>query len=180
MEESRIVKLLPEVYRSARLPGSVLDAVLATMAAYHRPAEAALAELDANFDPRRAQDAFVVMLAGWVALDPYLTAHGWERDGRRGRVAIDLGNLRELTTRAAELARLRGTLGSLRAFLELATGLAGFDIEENPPGGDGRPQPFHARIRAPAGGASYRDLIALIVAREKPAFTTVEVTYADA
>jgi phage tail-like protein len=180
MEESRIVKLLPEIFRSAAMAGTPLDAVLAIMAACHGPAEAAITDLDANFDPRRAPDAFVVMLAGWVALDPYLTVHGWERDGRRGRVAIDLGNLRELTTRAAELARLRGTLGTLRTFLELATGLSGFAIEENPAGVDGRPQPFHARVQAPMGARTYQDLIALIVAREKPAFTTVEIAYADA
>lgn len=179
MQATRIRKLLPENLRADLPPGNPRDAILALMEAAHAPAEQALAELDARFDPRRAPDAFVVLLAGWMALNPYLNVRDWQQGGRRGRIAIDVGRLRELTAHAAELARLRGTPAAMLRFLELATGVGGFALDSEPTGADGRTQPFHARVTAPAEARSQEQLVELIVQREKPAFATVELRWAE-
>jgi len=178
MQRDRIARLLPEIYQAALQPGSVLDAILQVMEAQHETAEAALAGLDATFDPRRADDAFVVMLATWVALGPLVEPPDMSGDGRRQRMMIAPANLRELTARAAELARARGTSASLITFLELATGVSGFAIDDDPRDAAGRPLPFAATLRVPAEASSFRDLIETIVAREKPAFTRVEIVFA--
>lgn len=189
MEADRIARLLPEVYQDARLhgrtagaagdaPGSVLDALLDVMAAHHRPVEAALADLDAYFDPRRAKEPFVELLASWMSLAPYLSVRSRNADaaasgqGGSGR-GLSGTPLRELTARAAELARLRGTADGLRVFLEVATGIDGFAVTERPGG-------FSATVVAPAAARPMDGLIALIVAREKPAFTTIAIAYAEA
>jgi phage tail-like protein len=177
VQADRIVRLLPEVYQSAVQKGSVLDGLLAVMEALHAPVEQRLADLDAVFDPRRTDDAFVTMLASWLALDPVLenaTVAGTER---RSRLAIAPGNLRELVAEAAHLARSRGTLTSLCRFLELATGISGYTLADPPLDPQGRVQPFAARIAAPASAAPLARSIERIVAREKPAFTTVEIVY---
>jgi len=58
-------------------------------------------------------------IAAWVGLEPHLGERGWNQAHRR--LAIDWGNLRELTVRAAEFVRLRGTRGLLVTMLEVAT-----------------------------------------------------------
>jgi phage tail-like protein len=186
MEADQIVRLLPEIYQQARLrdraaaadgEGSLLDALLDVMTAHHAPVEAALADLDASFDPRRAAEPFVKLLASWMSLAPYLSVQRLGEDGTAASGGSGRGlsgtPLRELTARAAELARLRGTADGLRIFLEVATGLDGFVISERPGG-------FSATVTAPAAARPLDGLISLIVAREKPAFTTVEVAYAEA
>jgi phage tail-like protein len=177
MQADRIARLLPGIWRDAARPGSPLAALLAVMEAQQAGAEAVLADLDAWFDPRRAPDAFVAMLAGWVALDPYLDAATWEAEGARGRVGLDPDRLRDLTARAADLARRRGTAGALAETLELATGLRGFRLEAAPPGPDGQPVPFHARLVAPAASRPLEPLLRLVLRAEKPAFVTVELAF---
>ncbi|WP_316204482.1 phage tail protein [Bradyrhizobium sp. SZCCHNS3051] len=179
MEAQRIARLLPEIFAAAHQPGSVLDAVLGVMEAFHAPNEALLMDLDATFDPWRAPDGFVTLMASWLALDPYIDAEAGEGDDRRGRAAVDTANLRELISHAAELDRIRGTVGSLIRFLELATGLQGFELRDGPPDVNGKPSAFAARLAAPASARSCQQLVELIVAREKPAFTTIEITYQD-
>jgi hypothetical protein len=82
------------------------------------------------------------------------------------------GRLRELVAAAAELSKWRGTRRGLMTYLEVATGLRGFDIQERP---DGRP--FHLRVVVPAGGDVHRALIERIVEQEKPIYTTHEVVF---
>lgn len=176
MQAERIRRLLPEIYQVAAQPGSVLDAVLGAMEALHAPVEERLEQLDSVFAPRRTDDRFLPMLASWLGLDAVLEGPSSVTAERHSRVAIAPGNLRELVAETAILARSRGTLPSLRRFLELATGLSGFTIEPTM-GPDGHPQPFSARIVAPAEAASIAPLIERIVAREKPAFTTVQIAY---
>lgn len=179
MDAARIARLLPEVYGAALHPDGVLAATLAVMEAMHAPAEAALRELDAAFDPRRAADPFLRLLAGWMGLDDVAGDVATARDDRRGPVAVEGANLRELVAAAAELARDRGTAGGLRRFLEIATGVPGFVVREAPPSPDGAPTYYAAEVVAPAAARAQGELIALIVAREKPAFTTVTITHAD-
>ena len=62
--------------------------------------------------------------------------------------------------------------------LEIATGVRGFEIDENPPGEDWRPLAFHfSRERLTA--QRYRDIEGRIVNREKPAYATTEILFAD-
>lgn len=171
MRAAEIARLLPELYQDALEPGSVLDGLLAVMEAMHAPDEATLAAVDSLFDPRRAPDAFVAMLAQWLALGPYLEREGAEQR----RVAVRPGPLRDLVSIAAEAARLRGTEQTLRLLLERATGVPGFAVIENPPDGAGRPMPFHIRVAAPAKAAGQIELVRRIVAGERPAWVTFDI-----
>ncbi|WP_431267345.1 phage tail protein [Dankookia sp. P2] len=180
MQADRIARLLPEIYRGAAQQGSILDAILHVMEALHAPAEARLATLDAVFDPRRAEDAFVAMLAAWLALDPMLQSQAQADPEWRGRLAITPGNLRELVAEAWGLAQARGTPRSLARFLELATGLPGFEVTSPPPGADGTVPPFAARLLAPQAARAMAPLVERIVAFEKPAFTEVQIMFRDA
>ena len=126
MDATTIAKLLPEVYRETRHPGSVLDALLGVMEAFTTPAEMTLSSLDTWFDPRRAPDDFLRMLATWTSLGPYVSDDDLKRGDGRRRSPINSGNLRELVAAGAALSRIRGTREALAAMLELATGFRGF------------------------------------------------------
>ncbi|WP_026608000.1 phage tail protein [Methylocapsa acidiphila] len=171
MRAAEIARLLPEIYQDALDASPALCTILDIMERLHAPDERVVANIDAYFDPRRAPDAFVEMMARWLALGPYL-----ERDplGQR-RAAVGPAALRDLVAVAAELARYRGTADAMIAFLERATGVTGFTIEENPPDSAGRPQPFHIRVGVPPAAAAKRDLVSRIVAGERPAWVTFEL-----
>lgn len=183
MQAGSIARLLPEIYREGlqdnQPGGDVLVTLLAVMEALHAPAEAALDTLDATFDPRRTVDAMVPALAAWVDLERYV---GAPRAGSPvPRFAAGTGRLRELAAQAADLARWRGTAAGLARFLAVATGVAGFEVDDAVPGEDGRPRPFHVRVRAPAalpGGLA--DLVRRIVEQERPAYATYEVEFGPA
>lgn len=53
------------------------------------------------------------------------------------------------------------------------------EIEGQVPGDDGRPVPFHIRVRAPAEAAPHRALIARIIEQEKPAYVTYELEFKE-
>jgi phage tail-like protein len=177
MRSSRIEKLLPWVFRRTAGPGTPLRAVLDAMEALHAPAEATLASLDRTFDPRRAPDAFVPFLAGWVDLDWLLAEADPAFSAPEAAFPTGLGRLRELVAAAAFLSQWRGTARGLQAFLETATALGGFRIEEQPPDAEGRPRPFHLRIRCPKEAAPLRSLLSRIVESEKPAYVTYELAF---
>lgn len=174
MDAARIARLLPEVYQAAARPGSVLAALLAAMEQQHATAEAALGALDAVFDPRRAPEPFLRMLADWVGLGSLVQASAAIG---QDRLIVEEAALRELTARAAELARLRGTAGALRILLELATGVPGFEVGPAPPDAEGRAPAFAAMVSAPPAARQFQRLIETVVAEHKPAFTTVAIAY---
>jgi phage tail-like protein len=163
MKENEIETLLPLVFQRAIRPDGLLQALLEVMENLHSPAEESLAELDKFFDPYLAPDEFVPYLAGWVDLDWLLPADG-------GPFPPGLGRLRELIRAAGELSRQRGTRAGLILFLETATGVAGFELVENPPGKDGQPQPFTIQVNVPPAARAYQALIDLIVRVQKPAY----------
>ena len=177
MDRQRIARYLPETFQAAVRPDNPLGAILAAMEALHAPAEAALDHLDAYLDPHRAPDPFVVMLAEWMDLDRYLEWSGGRPGVGKAQFAAGLPRLRLLVAEAAELARKRGTRQALERFLTVATGVPGFVVEENPPGADGAPQPFHIRVRAPAQARRLGDLIRQIVDEERPVHATYEVEF---
>ena len=177
MERERIVRYLPEAYQAAARPDNVLGAILAAMEALHAPAVAALDDLDAYFDPHRAPDPFVVMLAEWMDLDRYLEWSGGRRGAGQARFAAGLPRLRLLIAESAELARGRGGRQTLERFLHVATGVPGFEVEENPPDEAGQPRPFHIRVKAPAAARRVSDLVRRIVDAERPAHATYEIEF---
>ncbi len=65
-------------------------------------------------------------------------------------------------------------------FLETATGSQGFEIDEQVPGPNGQPRPFHLLIRAPAQAARCATLVERIVEMEKPAYVTYELEFKSA
>ncbi len=180
MRSREIEQLLPWVFRRAAGDGSVLHALLATMETLHAPDEAALASLDALFDPRRTPARFVPFLARWVDLEWLFDAPSAGRARQAERITpsgAGSARLRELVAVAAYLSQWRGSARGLLLFLEVATGLSGFSLDEAVPGPDGRPRPFHVRVRGPASAVSQRALIARIVEFEKPAHVTYELQF---
>lgn len=182
MKQSEIKRLLPGIFQRAAQEGSPLYSLLVVMEDLHAPSERALDQLDSYFDPQRAPEGFVPYLAGWVDMD-WLLLDEAQHAGAEGHKARPfspgLHRLRELVASASFLARWRGTAIGLRTFLEIATGAQGFTIEENPPGADGQPRPFHLRILAPAEASVYGEVVRRIIEVEKPAYVTYELQFAD-
>ncbi len=166
MKRQEIEPLLPEVFQRTVRPGSALFALLETMAELHQPAEDVLSRLDSVFDPRRTPDRFVPFLAAWADLTRILP------------VTTGLGCLRQLIAVAAELSQRRGTARGLILFLETATSIHGFEVDERVPGPRGQPRPFHIRIRAPQSAAAHQALVERIIGSEKPAYLTYDLEFA--
>ena len=183
MNRERIAALLPQVMQRTRESGGLLDGLLAVMEAHHAPVENALANLDVYFDPLRAPPRFVPFLAHWANLER------WTEDERRSatarrhsrapqRMLPSAGRLRLLVAGAAQLAKERGTKAGLVRFLETATGVEGYVVNEEVDA-KGRPRPFHFVVRVPAAAKRLRDLVQQIIEAEKPAFVTYELISED-
>lgn len=175
MKRAAIERLLPEVYRRTVREGGPLAALLGVMEGLHAPAERVLERVADVFSPHRAPDAFVPLLAGWLDLERIfdVPTHDAVPAASLARpIGTGLGRLRELVASAAHLSQWRGTARGLLRFLEVATGVRGFAVDESVPGDDGRPRPFHIRVRVPRAAAAHRALIERIVRAEKPAYVT--------
>ncbi len=178
MKQAEIAGLLPGVMQRTLRPNSPLFAILATMETLQAPSEEVLNHLDAYFDPYRTPDRFVTFLADWVDMEQLLVQTPEERAVTDAEpLPTGLGRLRELIAAAAYLSQWRGTRQGLRRFLETATGVQGFEIDENVPGDDGIPRPFHIRVRAPQSTLPYRVLLEHIIEIEKPAYVTHELQF---
>ncbi len=182
MKRAEIELLLPEIFRRTLPPvrtdadANPLDLLLDVMEGLQAPDDAILAALDGYFDPYHAPDRFVAYLAGWVDLDDLWIANPQEFTALTlPRFPGGVGNLRNLVARAVFLSRWRGTAKGLLAFLETATGIAGYTVDEVVTDEDGLPIPFHIRVRAPEAAAGYRVLIDKIIRKEKPAYVTYEL-----
>ena len=174
MKLNEILPLLPEVFQRAVLPGSPLLALLQTMEDLHAPSEQIIQNIERAFSPRHTSDAFLFFLARWVDLDRLIEPEKRSLRGQVPEYLPGLGHLRELIASAAYLSRWRGTRKGLRLFLETATGITGFEIDESPADPSGIPRAFHIRVRAPASAAVYRTMIERIIDSEKPAYVTTE------
>jgi phage tail-like protein len=171
MKAAELATLLPAVFRRGAGADDVMDGLLEVMEMYHEPVEALLGRLDVIFDPRRAPERLVPVLARWVDLERIYAS---EPGGGANHIEDDIamGRLRELVARSFELSQMRGTSAGLIAFLEIATGVRGFTIEE-PPASDAA-NAFHLRVHVPAAAAPQLRLVERIVTSEKPAYTTWE------
>ncbi|HEX9076271.1 MAG TPA: hypothetical protein VF932_10855 [Anaerolineae bacterium] len=178
MKQGEIAHLLPGIIQRTLRRGSPLDAVLHVMEVLHAPSELVLEELDSYFDPYRTPDRFVPFLAGWVDLERLLVESPEERaETAASPLPSGMGRLRELIAAAAYLSKWRGTKKGLQRFMETATGVKGFEVDEQVPGIDGQPRPFHIRIRAPKETASYKVMLEKIIEIEKPAYVTYELVF---
>lgn len=179
MRRDEIKKLLPTVYQRCVNGGTPIDALLHAMEALHAPSERVLDDISGYFDPYSAPERFVRYLAGWVDLDRYLgeEVSGQADVSRASALSIEPGRLRELIAMAAELSRWRGTARGLKLFLETATGIKGFELDEQLSLENGLPRVFHFRVTAPAAATRFRDLIEAIINGEKPAYATCELDF---
>ncbi|WP_373500174.1 phage tail protein [Desulfococcus sp.] len=177
MKQRDIEGLLPHVFQQTLRDGGPLNALLGVMDMLHEPVEKVLANLAAFFNPHTAPDMFVPYLACWMDLDRFFPLYCAQAEGlRRQSDPISSGNgrLRELIAAAAFLSQWRGTAKGLKCFLEIATGVEGFQLIENRDQ-DGNARPFHVRIILPGGAEPHRALIERIVAQEKPAYVSYEL-----
>lgn len=177
MKKAQIKRLLPSVFQHGVQPGSPLSAILDVMESMHAPSESAMDHLAEMFDPHRTPDAFVAYLASWVDLEDLLDIPRSEGASSTPRLSTGVGRLRELTAAAVTLSHWRGTCKGLTLFLETATGMGGFEVDEHVVGIDGKAKPFHLRITAPGELTGHRSLIQRIVELEKPAYVTYELGF---
>lgn len=166
MSRERIEQLLPSVIRRAIVPGSPLAALTAVMADLFDPADEAAGALDGYFDPWRCPERFLPLLATWVDL-PLPVTTGSRR-------------LRALIAAAVELHQVRGTRRALLAFLEAATGLRGFQIDEAVRDAAGRVRPFVVAVRAPEAARAHAAMIERLIERERPAHIRCELAFGSA
>jgi phage tail-like protein len=164
VSREQLEQLLPSVIRRAILPGSPLAALTAVMAEMIDPADEAAGALDAYFDPWRCPERFLPLLATWLDL-PLPVTTGARR-------------LRALIAVAVGLHQVRGTRRALLAFLEAATGVRGFEIEEAVQDEAGRVRPFFVRIRAPAEVREHAAMIKRLIESERPAQIQYELMFA--
>ena len=180
MRLDKIKALLPAVFQQAVVEGTPLYSLLAVMEQLHAQTEHTLAIIDCNFDPRRAPERFIPMLAQWVDLGWLIgqaapsAEPGDEKSPDRSAV-LSTDRLRDLVIVAVDLSRRRGTVDGLSRFLKLALGSDGFKFHENV-NSAGQTTPFHLWIEADPALKSQCPLIERIVATEKPAYLTHELT----
>jgi len=193
MKLNEIERLLPVVYQRCINPASPMYALLDVMEGLHEPAEQVLERIDSYFDPNTAPESFVRYLAEWVDLSRYLGEEfSGESDITRTFAAsvdperlpnlaasIEPGRLRILIGLAAELSQWRGTARGLKLFLETATGVSGFNIEESINHDGGSLRVFHFRVVAPKAAARHQGLITKIINGEKPAYVSYELVFAS-
>jgi phage tail-like protein len=172
MQQERMLRYLPENYQLAAADGrGVMRAMLAVMEGMHAPVDRVLRSLDSYFDPNRAPDAFVLMQATWLGLDRYFDWSGGSPGLGEARYPAGIERLRLLIAEFPVLVRSRGTHQSLTRFLEVATGIPGFVVEDGMQTGGA----FHIVVHVPAIAAQLDDLIRRIVAGERPAHATWEI-----
>jgi phage tail-like protein len=177
MKPGEIQNLLPQIFQQTLRDGGPLDAFLEVMASMHEPVESVLADLWTYFNPHTAPEMFVPYLASWMDLDrffPLYCAQTETYQQSSDPISPGNGRLRELIAAAAFLSQWRGTTKGLQSFLEIATGVEGFELIENK---DrlGNERPFHVCILIPEQVEQHRVLIERIVEQEKPAYVSYEI-----
>jgi phage tail-like protein len=155
--------------------GNLMFAFLQVMEDLHVPTDKILGNIDAVFDPYRTADRFVPFLAAWVDFDYVLGGLSDEEVLSSPNYASRMACMRDLISNAAFLSQWRGTNKGLMAFLELATGVSGFKIEETVLDESQKIKPFHLKIIVPPVAQQFTDLIRRIVDTEKPIYVTYEL-----
>jgi phage tail-like protein len=174
VKADEIAGLLPAVFRQALGTDATLRALLEVMEAMQDPVEVQLGRLHQVFDALATDDRFAPMLARWVDLDWLYGGDDADDPGAAAQAWLDsgmpLGRLRLLIHASHTLAQERGTAHGLVRFLEIATGVRGFRVDDANQGA----RPFHLYVHVPAAAAEQIVLVHRIVDAEKPAYTTWE------
>lgn len=176
MERRRILRYLPENYElAAANDRSALWAILGVMDEMHTPVDRILDSIDRYFDPFRSPDPFVLLQASWLGLDRYFDWTGGSVGMGQARYPAGTSQLRLLIAEFPSLVRSRGTRQSLTRFLEVATGVPGFEVVDGARAGS----PFHLIVKIPEAASGLMDLVEKIVAGERPAHATYELRSTD-
>jgi phage tail-like protein len=172
MKRDEIALLLPEIFRRTfkqNEKGNVLSALLGVMECLQDPDEAILEGLDHYFDPDLVpadkRGEFLPFLARWVDLDWVLPPSGKYEAG--------LLCLHDLILAAPRLASVRGTRRGLEQLLEIATGISGYRVEEDPD------LPFQIAIHCPPVPEQMRPLVKRIANGEKPAYVKCKLIFQE-
>ena len=180
MKYNHIERLLPGIFQRVIRSDGPLRALTEVMESLHEPSETILEQLDAIFDARRTPPVFVPFLARWLDLHRLFDHQTGSNEDKNSAsyypTTIQLERLRELIATAAYLSQWRGTAKGLILFLECATGVQGFRVDEQATF-ENRPIPFHLDIWAPQSAESYRILIDRIIESEKPAYVTYRLMF---
>lgn len=163
---SPLVATLPEVFRVAVDASPPLAALVAAADGMQAPVTAILDTLDRIVDPARTPEQLIAYLSSWVDLD-WLTVPDAQIVSRPA-LAGGSAPLRDLILESADLAARRGTPAGLVRFLELATGVRGYRVEDVP-------GQFHVLVHLPAAAVSQEATVTRIVRALKPAHVTAEV-----
>jgi len=163
MPRERIEQLLPSVIRRGIVDGGPLAALTAAMADLFDPADVAAGTLDQYFDPWRCPERFLPLLALWLDI-PLPVTTGARR-------------LRTLISVATGLHQVRGTRRALLAFLDAATGIRGFEIDETVVDAAGQARPFVVAVRAPEAARPHAAMIQRLIENERPAQVRCELTF---
>lgn len=178
MKRIEIIPLLPEIFQRTIRAGTPLDSLLDIMEQMHLPSEQVLDKLEQFFNPYLTPDKFVPFLATWVDLAELIRVapEFFEMDAPPP-LPSGVGRLRELVALAAYFSQWRGTRQGLLRFLETATGMRGFQIDETVADNQGQVIPFHIRIVAPLTTQPFRPMLQQIIEMEKPAYVTYELQF---
>jgi phage tail-like protein len=179
MKQTEIAQLLPAIFQQTLQPGTPLVALLNVMEALPAADEAVLDQLEGYFNPHCTPDGFVPFLASWVDMEWLFLEDAETFTGQTPPLLSGMGRLRELVASATFLAQWRGTAKGLLRFLETASGIQGFTVNERVPGPDGRPKPFHIAVQAPPEAAPYQALLKRIIESEKPAYVTYDLNIVE-
>lgn len=175
MRQADILSLLPRVIQRSVQPSDPLDALLATMEGLHASTEQTIVGANTLTRPWQAPEALLPYLASWLDLDAVLSPDA------RGVWQLPTGEaqLRTLLDAAVDIARWRGTRRGMLLYLEAATGLAGYEIQETVRDDRGAVLPFTIQVIGPAAAAALAPLIARIVEVAKPAYVQARITFAE-
>lgn len=176
MEKDQIIALLPEIFQQTAKENNPLSGFLSAMEIMHSDSEEILKNLDTFFDPARTKESFIPFLLKWVDLDWMISTDLFDKpENEQLTSLIKTENLRELIANAWYLSKWRGTAKGLIMFLEIATGINGFKINETVKNEDGETIPFHIAVHVPEGAEKMIHIIELIIEKEKPAYVTNEI-----
>lgn len=167
MAEDSLLRLVPEVFQRCVPDSPALWALSAVADDLHAPVLEVLEAIDRVVDPFRAPDVLVPYLSRWVDLD-WLTLPDAAGPVPGNSTGVPIARQRDLIANAADLSARRGTAAGLQRFLELATGVEGFEIEDGPGA-------FHLLVRVPAAASEQIPVIRRIVRGVKPAHVTDDV-----
>jgi phage tail-like protein len=177
MKQDEIAQLLPGVFQRTLQANKPLAAILGAMEQLHAPAEEVLTNIDTIFNPYRTEAGYLPFLAAWVDLAGLIGMQDATRASSTPVFPSGMGRLRALVATAAYHAMWRGTATGLIHFLETATGIPGFQIDEGSADPGQPSKPFHLVILAPSASAPYQGLLQRIIEAEKPASVTYELRF---